>query len=85
MFIGLGSVPIMVLLMVPMVLDGFFQLLTPYESKNYRRCITGILFGIAFIFFLIYFHRTCVRIAGEIVKLFIDDPLKVEKAMELFL
>lgn len=75
----------MLLLMVPMVFDGFLQRLTSYESKNYRRCITGILFGIAFVFFLIYFHRTCVRIAGAIVNLFVHDPVKVHWAMEKFL
>lgn len=84
-FIGVGSVPLMLLMMVPMVLDGFLQLLTPYESKNYRRCISGILFGIAFIFFLIYFHRTCIGIAGEIVKLFVPDPQRVDQVMKRFM
>lgn len=76
---------IMVLMMTPMVVDGLCQLLTSYESKNYRRLLTGILFGIAFISLLIYFHRTCVMIAGAIVKLFINDSDKVDKAMNLFL
>lgn len=72
-----------VLLMIPMLLDGFIQLLTSYESRNIRRLWTGILFGIAFIFFLICFHRTCVYIAGEILKLFMD-PEKVERAVRAF-
>lgn len=84
-FMGYPSFSVVLLMMFPMVLDGFLQLLTPYESKNYRRCATGIVFGIAFIFFLIYFHRTCVMIAGAIVKLFVDDAEKVNRAMELFL
>lgn len=84
-FMGYPSFSVVLLMMFPMVLDGFLQLLTPYESKNYRRCATGIVFGIAFIFFLIYFHRTCVMIAGAIVKLFVDDADKVNRAMELFL
>lgn len=84
-FMGYPSFSIVLLMMLPMVLDGFLQLLTPYESKNYRRCATGLVFGIAFIFFLIYFHRTCVMVAGAIVKLFVDDADKVNKAMELFL
>lgn len=84
-FIGVGSVPLMLLMMLPMVCDGFFQLLTSYESRNYRRFISGILFGIAFLFFLIYFHRTCVRIAGVIVKLFIDNPQKVDRIMNRFM
>lgn len=31
--------------MVPMIVDGFIQLLTRYESTNPRRCVTGFLFG----------------------------------------
>lgn len=76
---------IVLLMMVPMVFDGFLQLLTSYESKNMRRFFTGALFGVAFVFALIYFHRTCVHIAGMIVKLFFDDPQRVDRAMEIFL
>ena len=32
-------------LLVPMVLDGGIQALTPYESGNLRRLVTGTLFG----------------------------------------
>lgn len=71
--------------MLPLVADGFTQKLTAYESNNTRRLITGILFGIAFVFMLIYFHRTCVCIAGWILKLFAKDPQKIDRAMELFL
>lgn len=41
------SVPLSLALMLPMVLDGGIQLLTPYESGNFRRVITGALFGYA--------------------------------------
>lgn len=34
-------------LMAPMVLDGFIQLKTSYESTNPRRFATGLLFGYA--------------------------------------
>ena len=34
-----------VLIMIPMVADGFIQLRTSYESTNTRRVLTGILFG----------------------------------------
>lgn len=34
------------LLMVPTYLDGFVQALSDYESKNWRRFITGIFSGI---------------------------------------
>lgn len=33
--------------MVPMVADGTVQLLTRYESTNFRRVVTGFLFGYA--------------------------------------
>lgn len=33
-------------MLVPMVADGFIQALTRYESRNPRRFITGVLFGI---------------------------------------
>lgn len=70
-------------MMAPMLFDGFLQLLTPYESGNLRRLISGILFGIAFLFMLIYFHCACVKLAGYIMKLFADDPQKIDRAVEL--
>ncbi|MGX7201266.1 DUF2085 domain-containing protein [Enterococcus plantarum] len=42
------SILFLILLLLPLIFDGFLQLLTTYESKNVRRCITGILFGYAF-------------------------------------
>ena len=33
--------------MVPMVVDGTVQLLTRYESTNFRRVVTGFLLGYA--------------------------------------
>ena len=33
------------LLCMPLILDGFLQLLTPYESNNMKRVLTGIPFG----------------------------------------
>ena len=38
-------VPVLLVLMIPMVLDGGIQMFTAYESGNVRRLITGILFG----------------------------------------
>ena len=37
-----------IVMMIPLIVDGFIQLLTKYESTNSKRLITGILFGIAF-------------------------------------
>lgn len=71
------------LMMLPLVVDGFVQRLTAYESNNLRRLWTGILFGIAFIFMFIYFHRICVHIAGWILKFFCD-PQEVDRVMERF-
>lgn len=80
---GVPEIPATILLMIPMLFDGFLQLLTSYESGNLRRLFTGILFGIAFVFMLIYFHCACVKLAGYILKLFADDPGKIDKAVEL--
>ena len=34
-----------IVILIPMVIDGFVQMLTAYESNNRRRFITGVLFG----------------------------------------
>lgn len=47
-------VKLCVVLMVPMVLDGSIQLLSPYESQNVLRCVTGMLFG--FGFWMLFVH-----------------------------
>jgi len=39
--------------MVPLVIDGTGQLLGYWESNNFRRFLTGTLFGTTFIHFLI--------------------------------
>lgn len=38
-----------VILLLPLIIDGFAQLLLPYTSTNFRRCLTGVLFGYALI------------------------------------
>lgn len=47
-FVQLPS-SVYILLLIPMSVDGFIQMLTPYESTNLKRLITGFLFGIGFI------------------------------------
>lgn len=32
-------------LLIPMIIDGFMQSLTAYESNNLKRFITGVFFG----------------------------------------
>lgn len=50
---GVFSFKLTLLMSVPILLDGFLQLKTKYESNNIKRLITGILFGLIF-FSLIY-------------------------------
>lgn len=45
-FISIKS-GISILLMIPMILDGFIQISTKYESSNFKRFVTGLLFGYA--------------------------------------
>lgn len=83
-FQGCPRFVIVLVMMIPLVFDGFLQRLTSYESGNIRRLITGILFGIAMIFALIYFHRCCIRIAGMVLELFGADHASVEKMIKSF-
>lgn len=36
------------LILIPLIVDGFCQMFTHYESTNRRRLLTGILFGYGF-------------------------------------
>lgn len=81
--VGYPRIWVVLLLMAPMLVDGFVQLMTRYESTNDRRLLTGIMFGIALIFCLMYFHRTCGLIAGSLLKLFGFDPAQVDWAVDL--
>lgn len=44
---------VLLMLMVPMIIDGTIQQCTSYESKNPLRFFTGLLFGYAFITLII--------------------------------
>lgn len=44
-------------LMVPMVADGFLQLKTRYESTNRRRLLTGIPFGYSLVALFVLFTK----------------------------
>lgn len=37
------------LFLMPLIFDGTIQLLTKYESNNFKRLITGLLFGFGFL------------------------------------
>jgi uncharacterized membrane protein len=45
---------IVLILLIPLVLDGMIQYFTKYESNNIKRLITGILAGISIIFVIYY-------------------------------
>ena len=77
-FWGCPRFEIVLVMMIPLIFDGFLQRLTSYESGNIRRLITGILFGIAFIFAFLYLRRFCIWTAGMILKMFGADPASVE-------
>lgn len=58
-FIFRPKVSILLLMLIPLIFDGFLQLLSKYESNNRRRLITGILFGYALLMLLlISFYAT---------------------------
>lgn len=40
-------VAVLAALLLPMIADGMIQQLTPYESRNWKRLLTGMLFGYA--------------------------------------
>ena len=37
-----------IIMLIPLTIDGFIQRLTSYESNNFKRMVTGFLFGIGF-------------------------------------
>ena len=51
----------MALIMVPMVADGLLQAFTGYESTNWRRLVTGMLFGFGAGMILIMLAIAAVR------------------------
>lgn len=44
-YFGQFKIIVLLCLLIPLIVDGFLQLLTSYESGNRRRFITGLLFG----------------------------------------
>ena len=41
---------------LPLIIDGFVQRFTPYESNNTRRFISGVLFGYGIISIFMHFY-----------------------------
>ena len=83
--LGYPKFSIALLMALPLIVDGTLQRLTSYESKNGRRLITGILFGIALVFLFLYFHQMCIGIAGSILKWMWYDPITIDGVMKRFL
>ena len=81
-FWGYPRFEVVLLMMLPLIFDGFLQRLTAYESTNIRRLLTGILFGIAFIFAFIYLRKFCIWVAGMILKFLGSDPASVDQMMK---
>ncbi len=53
---------LMAVIMIPMAADGLIQALTKYESTNWRRLITGMLFGFGAGMILIMLAIAAVKI-----------------------
>ncbi|WP_250277771.1 DUF2085 domain-containing protein [[Clostridium] colinum] len=68
-----------ILLTMPLILDGFIQLLTNYESNNIKRVITGFLLGIVIIAILVKLHFFAVKIAFEMVEKIQPSNAIIEK------
>ena len=41
-----------VILVLPLILDGGIQMFTSYESNNFKRFVTGLLFGYGLFMFI---------------------------------
>ena len=63
---GCPQFEIVLVMMIPLIFDGFLQRLTRYESGNIRRLLTGILFGIAFIFAFLVKYIFVVFVSGSL-------------------
>ncbi len=48
-------------LMIPLMIDGTVQYFTSYKSNNYKRVVTGFLYGFAFTSITIRFINTVIK------------------------
>ncbi len=67
-FTGVISVFYALLMCVPLILDGFIQFLTSYESTNVRRFFTGIMTGTGIIYILLFIGTQAINFGTWIVK-----------------
>ena len=57
-----------VIIMLPMILDGTVQMFTKYESNNFKRVITGMLFGYGAVMLFIISNIAAVQFGMSLVK-----------------
>ena len=57
---------VLIIMMLPMVTDGFVQLKTAYVSNNVRRLWTGMLFGYALVTLLFMSTAYVYELGNEI-------------------
>ncbi len=55
-FLDMPNIITCFLMMIPLIVDGFLQQLSAYESTNTKRLITGFLFGVAL--YALFAHST---------------------------
>ena len=86
LLVGVWNIGWYFLMMIPMILDGFCQQLTQYESNNAKRFLTGFLFGIAFDGVLVWIHIGTVHLAGWVLNTYwIHDLERTRTLMEILI
>ncbi len=65
-FFYIPPVWVLVLMLIPMIVDGTVQLLTSYTSNNFKRVTTGFVFGYAFFELIILFHIFLYQLGANI-------------------
>ncbi len=64
----LPSWQVSMVLLLPLAADGFLQLLTRYESTNFRRLVTGIVFGYGLMALIVWSHIAAIGFGYELGK-----------------
>lgn len=65
-FFFLPHAGVCLLLMLPLLIDGFVQLKTAYESTNFRRFVTGFLFGYALLALFVISSAAAFRLGYDL-------------------
>lgn len=59
----------LLILLIPLVIDGSLQHFTKYQSNNLKRLITGLMFGVGFIIMMSYYNFYKAQIILYLVKM----------------